>query len=124
MPCPEKNDVVTVFEEVWRKVALLPGPKRAWIVQSVDGKTFIGRIGGAYIALSEKGGEFVARREEWDEQEGWRINYAIGNVEGLPSPASIGDQFNGESSWKIGEKVVIVGSDYIVRGFEDLSGTS
>jgi hypothetical protein len=87
----------------------------------VDGKTFLGRVGGSYLALSEgKGGVFNARREEWDEQDGWRIIYAIGNVEGLPRLASSGNQIKNEASWSIGEKVVVLGNDYVVRGFEEL----
>jgi hypothetical protein len=121
MPSPDHNDVVTKFEEVWRRGVLLPGSEFAWIIQSVDGKTFMGRVGGSYLALSEGNGDvFNARREEWDEQEGWRINYAIGNVEGLPRLASISDQIKSESSWSIGDKVVVLGNDYIVRGFEEL----
>jgi hypothetical protein len=121
MPSPDHNDAVTEFEEVWRRGVLVPGSECAWIIQSVDGKTFLGRVGGSYLVLSEgKGGVFNARREEWDEQDGWRINYAIGNVEGLPRLASIGDQINSESSWSIGEKVVVLGNDYIVRAFEEL----
>jgi Protein HRI1 len=121
MPSPNHNDDVTEFEEVWRRGALLPGSECAWIIQSVDGKTFLGRVGGSYLALSEgKGGVFNARREEWDEQDGWRIIYAIGNVEGLPRLASSGNQIKKEASWSIGEKVVVLGNDYVVRGFEEL----
>jgi len=99
----------------------VPGSACAWIIQSVDGKTFLGRVGGSYLALSEeKRGVFKARREEWDEQDGWKIIYAIGSAEGLPRLASIGNQIKDEASWSIGERVVVLGSDYIVRGFEGL----
>ncbi|OBT49548.1 hypothetical protein VE04_10028, partial [Pseudogymnoascus sp. 24MN13] len=36
MPCAHKNDAVTDYEEVWRKLDLVPGPKRAWIIQTVE----------------------------------------------------------------------------------------
>jgi len=123
MPCAEKGDVVTKYEEVWRQLKPLPGPKHAWIIQSVDGKTFLGRIGGGFMALSQKVvGKFSARSEEWNEQEGWKTKYAIGEVGGVSSFASIGSgEIEGESSWKIGEKVEVQGGEYIVRSFEVLA---
>jgi hypothetical protein len=64
MPSPDDNDVVTKFEEVWRRGILVPGSKFAWIIQSLDGKTFMGRVGGSYLALGEgNGGVYNARRE-------------------------------------------------------------
>ncbi|KFY70834.1 hypothetical protein V498_10185, partial [Pseudogymnoascus sp. VKM F-4517 (FW-2822)] len=36
MPCAHKGDAVTEYEEVWRKLDPVAGPKRAWIVQSVE----------------------------------------------------------------------------------------
>jgi len=57
MPCAHKNDAVTDYEEVWHKLSLVPGPKRAWIIQSVEnsprGGTFLGRVAGSFMALRE-----------------------------------------------------------------------
>lgn len=123
MPYAENGGVVTEYEEVFRELELLLGAKRAWIIQSIDGKKFLGRVGGRYMALSGKEGtEFGARSEEWNEDEGWKTKYAIGELSGVPSFASIGSgQVTGEESWKVGEKVKVLGDEYIVRGFEDLA---
>jgi hypothetical protein len=122
MPCPEKSNAITDYEEVWRKLVPRPGPKHAWILQSVEGKTFLGRISGTYMALSEeKGHKFGARSEEWNAKNGWSVKYAVGDVENVPSFAIAGSELlDGEAAWKIGDTVVILGKDYVVRAFEDL----
>lgn len=123
MPYAEKDGAVTEYEEVFRELELLPGANRAWIIQSVDGKIFLGRVGGRYMALSGKEGTgFGARSEEWNEDEGWKTKYAIGELGDVPSFAGIGGgQITGEEAWKVGEKVEVLGDEYIVRGFEDLA---
>jgi len=106
MPCAERGNAVTEYEEVWRKLCPSPGPEHGWILQSVAGKTFLGRIGGGYLALSEEEGRrFGARSKEWDSKNGWKVKYAIGVVEGVPSFAGTGSELlDGEASWKIGER--------------------
>jgi hypothetical protein len=91
-------------------------------LQSVEGKTFLGRISGTYMALSEeKGHKFGARSEEWNAKNGWSVKYAVGDVENVPSFAIAGSELlDGEAAWKIGDTVVILGKDYVVRAFEDL----
>jgi hypothetical protein len=123
MPYAERGGIMTEYEEVFRELAPLPGPKHAWIIQSADGKTFLGRVGGGFMALSEiAGGAFSARSEEWNEKEGWKTKYTIGGVGGVPSFASVrSSEIEGESTWKVGEKVEVMGVEYIVRGFEDLA---
>lgn len=126
MPCPEKGGAVTEYEEVWRRLSPREGVKHAWILQSVDEKTFLGRIGGGYMALREgEGRKFGARREEWDVNHGWSVRYQIGEVEGVPSLAAVGKNlFEGEESWKVGDTVEISGKEYVVRAWEDLSDSS
>jgi hypothetical protein len=124
MPCAEKGNAVMEYEEVWRKLAPRPGgPKRGWILQSVEGKTFLGRIGGGYIALSEEAGRrFGARSEEWSVEGGWRVKYALGDVESVPSLADTGSNelLDGEGDWKIGETVVVFDKEYVVGALEDV----
>jgi hypothetical protein len=126
MPCPERGGAVTDYEEVWRVMDPVPGPKRAWILESVDGnerKTFLGRIGGGYMALSDrKGTKFAARSEEWDEtKKSWNTKYSIGDGEEVPSLAGIAQEgFEDEESWTEGGKVVVAGTEYMVRAFEGL----
>jgi hypothetical protein len=122
MPCAEKNNEVTEYEEVWRPLSPTTGPKRAWILQSGDGKIFLGRIGGSFMALSEGKAGFGARKEEWDSSEGkWSVKYEIGDVEGVSSFAGVGsEEFDGEKDWKEGENVVVLGKEYVVRALEAL----
>ncbi|KFY17892.1 hypothetical protein V492_00308 [Pseudogymnoascus sp. VKM F-4246] len=127
MPCAHKNDVVTDYEEVWRKLDPVPGPKRAWIIQSVEnspnGGTFLGRVAGSFMALRQSEDlSFSVRSEGLDGNSQWNVKYAVGQVEGLPSFAGIGiSEFEGEGEWKEGNTVSVLGSKYVVRAFEDLS---
>lgn len=125
MPHPETG-VVTKYEEVWRNLKPREGVKHAWILQSVDEKCFLGRIGGGYVALREAEGKlFGARREEWDVSEGWSVKYKIGDVEGVPSLAARGKEaFDGEERWKIGDNVEVLGEQYVVMAWEDLANGS
>ncbi|KAF8854873.1 hypothetical protein BDZ45DRAFT_747027 [Acephala macrosclerotiorum] len=136
MPCPEKGMAVTAYEEVWRVLAPKPGPDTgtgsAWILESADAegdtKTFLGRVGGSYMAMRGKtgekwkDGEFGARSEGWDVKERrWKDKYVIGYIAGIPSPAELGTGlFDGEDAWKEGAKVTVLGQEYIVRAFEAL----
>jgi hypothetical protein len=124
MPCAGKGNAITEYEEVWRKLTPRPGGSRqAWILQSLEGKTFLGRIGGGYMALSEEAGRrFGARSEEWSVGGGWSVKYALGDVEGVPSLVDTGtnELLDGEGCWKIGETVVIFGKEYVVGALEDV----
>jgi hypothetical protein len=123
MPCPERGMQVTEYEEVWRQILPVPGPRRAWILESAgEGrKVFLGRIGGGFIAIGDKkGATFGARREEWDKgRKSWEVKYKIGDVENVPSVADLGAEgFEGEADWKMGDTVNVLGRGYLVRAFE------
>lgn len=127
MPCAHKNDVVTDYEEVWRKLDPVSGPKRAWIIQGVEDSpncgTFLGRVAGSFMALRQsEDHSFSVRSESLDENAQWNVIYAIGQVEGVPSFAGVGvSEFEGEEEWKEGNIVSVLGKKYVVRAFEDLS---
>jgi hypothetical protein len=135
IPCPEKDMSVMEYEEVWRVLPPNPGPgeggKTAWIVESANAegerKTFLGRVGGAYMALSGKereawkDREFGVRKEVWNERENkWRAKH-FGDVSKVPSLSGVNTgSFEGEHTWREGEQVVILGQNYIVRAFRAL----
>lgn len=98
------------------------GSETGWILQSKDGKTFLGRIGGGYMAMREgEGRTFGARREEWDVNDGWSVKYKLGDVEGVPSMAAVGrEMFDGEEGWKVGHSVEVLAEQYVVRAWEDI----
>jgi hypothetical protein len=125
MPCPERGMEVTEYEEVWRQIPHVAGPNRAWILESKgEGrKIFLGRIGGGYMAVGDKKGDsFAARREEWDESKRrWFVKYAIGDVDDVPSIAEVGtDGLEDEADWQMGNTVLVLGREYLVRAFEAL----
>jgi hypothetical protein len=121
MPHPDTGKV-TEYEEVWRNLKPREGVAWAWILQSVDGKTFLGRIGGGYMALRQgEGKAFGARREEWDVDKGWSVKYEIGVVGGMPSLAAVGeDVFDGERGWIVGDNVEVLGEQFVVRAWDGL----
>jgi len=88
----------------------------------VDGKSFLGRIAGGFLALGEGEEGFGARREEWDAEGGrWRGRYSIGDVKDLFSFELLGrDMLDGEGAWRAGMEVGIGGREYVVRAFEKL----
>jgi hypothetical protein len=126
MSCPARNGAITPYEEVWRELSPLPGPRWAWILQSSghDGKMFLARIGGGYLALCEGRETFGARREVWDSKgEGeWVARYALGDVSALPSLKGLGEMVDGEEAWSVGDEVSVGGRKFVVRAYEILDG--
>ncbi|OQD64445.1 hypothetical protein PENPOL_c007G00153 [Penicillium polonicum] len=142
------------YEEVWRELPFREGPEGpkkglSWVLESDDGdlgsgegevtvtKTFIGRIWGTYLALSQtqtltrqkaasgevvvkkSGADVSARREEWES--GWKEKYVVGEAAGSLPSMMVGFDGEGVGSWRIpGEKVEVQGKMYIVRAFEEI----
>ncbi|RAK87110.1 hypothetical protein BO79DRAFT_31664 [Aspergillus costaricaensis CBS 115574] len=138
---------IAEYEEVWRELKFREGPEGhntgvSWVLESKQKpldegeeaeveRTFLGRVWGTYLALRQvqihtrprgssttvvkSGQEVSARREEWDSASGWQLKYSIGPAGAqLPSTTQILE----DSSWQIGQTVILAGKDYIVRGFE------
>ncbi|KAI2708308.1 hypothetical protein CBS147332_6369 [Penicillium roqueforti] len=142
------------YEEVWRELPFREGPEGpnkgiSWVLESDDGdlgsgegevtvsKTFIGRIWGTYLALSQtqihsrqktpsgdlvvkkSGADVSARREEWES--GWNEKYLVGEAAGSLPSMVVGFDGEGVGSWRTpGEKVEVQGKTYIVRAFEEI----
>lgn len=150
MPNPSHNNKMTPYEEVWRVLSPRPGGGVAYILESRDDdskgngeaerKTFIGRIGGQVLILTEKKttdegvkrSVYGARSEEWIIKNGvgvgWGTKYEVGGgaLENVPSYAKGGilvDGIAGEESWKKGDEVTILGVKYVVRGYEKFEET-
>ncbi len=132
---PDTN-VVTPYEELWRSLTASFTDKfpYAWILRSADKKTFLGRVGGDFIAM--KGGDqdpvgqkgFCARRERWNPESGsWTLKYDAGDAQNLPSLPSMAskeaqaqDAFAWQESSKEGDTVKLFGQDYVVLALEKL----
>lgn len=141
MPRPDiPGTPITKYEEVWRyhPVQNYPEPSSAWILESVDNKlrgskTFLGRIGGVYLALHQeqvhadssasaavKGGPVSARREEWTGTQ-WEEKYVLGPSGKVLPSMQIGIDGIMQKSWNsLGQKVSVGECQYIVRAFENL----
>jgi hypothetical protein len=110
MACPEKDNRITDYEEVWRDVepTKCPGVEPvAWVVQHYFKKAFLARIGGGMIGVCHTPNGFGARREEWDTEKGyWKVVYEIGEHHELPSFSGLklgAGVAKDEEEWKVGE---------------------
>lgn len=107
------------YEEVWRDVTdeiSIDGGDRAWIVQSVDGNTFLGKVGGIYMGMSRtEDGNFGVRKEVYDKTAGnWKIEFENGPVSHIPRAT---DVIPSELLFKTtGEVHSISGREYVIRG--------
>ncbi|KAH8897596.1 hypothetical protein GQ53DRAFT_837472 [Thozetella sp. PMI_491] len=127
MPCPERNNEITPYEEVWRALPLPAGLERGWVLQGKHGNatSFLGRVGGIFVAMRQRtDGSFAVSKEELVSDVGqpqqWVGQYRSGGHD-LPSLERLGvAEFDGESMWKIDDQVEIEGQGYIVRAIESL----
>lgn len=124
------------------------GGNTAWVLESVDGslaesqnlviKQFLAKVGRFYLVQQQQqtrvrtlsndgkwtvkitGGPVSARREEWTG-DCWEEIYVLGPHGGkLPSMGK--DQIGSQNLWTlpVGEKIMIRGSEYVVREVESL----
>lgn len=107
MPAPHLDGKVSSYEEVWREHTVPASGTTSWILQSSDNKTFLGKIGGYYLALGERevGGFSVLREDLGAENGRWRAKYKVGSPETLPSIRSNHHLLENEGGWKIGDVV-------------------
>lgn len=124
MPCIEKGNQVTPYEEVWRELQPNHGMNRGWILQGkADGDdVFLGQYGGIYLAMRQnKDGVFSVLKEELSNLQGrlqWKGVYTSGNLK-LPSLSSIGVvSLPEEEKWRVGGRAVFDGQVYQVRALE------
>lgn len=116
-PCPHKDGAVTAYEEVWRDItANVQTGDQSWILQSSDGTTFIGKVGSIYLAIKkDMDGTFTARKEELNGT--WRVSFES-ERQGLPQVSQVLKEFEVKGrDWAVGQKAVIAGIEYEVRGF-------
>lgn len=117
MPNPDNDNKPTSYEELWRELSI-PFPEKfpgGWILRSEDSKTFIGRVGGEFLALSESRQCFNARRECWnDETQSWTVKYLIGETASDDLPSLIGSDGSLGNEWKTGDEVKLFGKTWVV----------
>jgi hypothetical protein len=101
-------------------------------------RTFIGAIWGTYIVLRQRqtlarhvgeaktvirsGGEVSAKREDFVRGVGFQVKYSIGpEADELPAQSDVEGLLK-DGGMAPGNKVVVRGEEYVVRGLEDLRG--
>ncbi|RSM06226.1 hypothetical protein CEP52_005875 [Fusarium oligoseptatum] len=124
MPCAEKGNKVTPYEEVWRELQPNHGMNRGWILQGRLGgdDVFLGQYGGIYLAMRQnKEGVFSVLKEELTNVQGrlqWKRTYQSGDLK-LPSLSSMSViSPPEEETWRVGDKAVFDGMVYHVRALE------
>ncbi|RSL40999.1 hypothetical protein CEP54_015947 [Fusarium duplospermum] len=124
MPCVEKGNKVTPYEEVWRELQPNHGMNCGWILQGKFGgdDVFLGQYGGIYLAMRQnKQGVFSVLKEELTNVQGrlqWKKAYQSGELK-LPSLSSMGVVSPPEEErWRVGDKVVFGDMAYYVRALE------
>jgi len=119
--CPSKNGALTSYEEIWRDVTRAGPIAYSWILQSADGRTFLGCIGGSFLGMrGNSDGSFAVRRNEWGAgQQAWSVKFEGGNVEGIPEVEAVLRAFStGAGCWAVEATVPLGGVNYVVRAFE------
>ncbi|KAJ4322445.1 hypothetical protein N0V84_004801 [Fusarium piperis] len=124
MPCAEKGNKVTPYEEVWRELQPNHGMNRGWILQGKidDDDVFLGQYGGIYLAMRQaKEGVFSVLKEELTNVQGrlqWKSVYLSGDLK-LPSLSSMSFiSLPEEEKWRVGGRAVFDGQVYKVRALE------
>jgi hypothetical protein len=109
------------YEEVWRDMTGRDCEgSSAWILQSADGSTFLGKVADTYIGMrQEEPGSFVVRKEVYREaQRSWEVEFESGSVQEIPRAAAaleIESQLVGRKL-ESGKSVRVRNHEYIVRG--------
>ncbi|KAF2703243.1 hypothetical protein K504DRAFT_474097 [Pleomassaria siparia CBS 279.74] len=117
-----KDGVPTSYEEIWRDVTTeFIGDGDAWILQSGDGSTFLGKVGGIFLGMRQTPeGSFAVRKEVLSDSKGggWKVEFESGAVEGIPRALDAvdvkSDRHKGGVS--VGEKIRVGETEFIVRG--------
>ena len=123
MACPEKDNALTQYEEVWRELPV-PEDAPAWILESGGGddKIFIGRTAGFFMSFRQKqDGTYSARREDWSESASkWQPKYLVGDQD-LPSmhDGAVAELSNG-NGLEPGQIIRLNGRDFHVRASKRL----
>ncbi|EXF75779.1 hypothetical protein CFIO01_11568 [Colletotrichum fioriniae PJ7] len=119
-PCPHKNGVPTDYKEVWRDVTRRGADKTpSWIIQSTDGRTFIGKVGVIYLAIHKASDvEFAARREDYKPQHGiWECTFESQNEGKMPKASAVVALIDKKAQKSVdGDLISIDGVDFVFRG--------
>ncbi|KAL2670244.1 hypothetical protein Neosp_014711 [[Neocosmospora] mangrovei] len=111
--------VPTDYEEIWRDITQKTAPEElSWILQSIDGSAFIGKVGSIFLAIQKTEGGFAARREDRGVAGStWKLTYEYAATPGLPTAMQGSEAIETQNSvWTEGQTIKIGGVEYVFRG--------
>lgn len=113
-----KDGIPTAYEEIWRDVTETSAAESpAWILQSNDGLTFLGRIGRVFLGMRQgEDGSFGVRKEVIDDSKGWEIVYETGPTQSIPRARDVLQEESTIVEATTGGAAVVGGGRYAVRG--------
>jgi hypothetical protein len=117
----EGNGNLVDYEELWRDVTRkAESDNSAWILQSVDGSMFLGRVGDIFLGMQQKEKEkFAVRKEVFTSKAGeWDAVFEAGLVQSIPRAVHVlRDLGQGEGKTaEQGQTIHVCDREYIVRG--------
>lgn len=119
------NGSLKDYEEVWRDVT--PRTSReslAWVLQSTDKTTFLGKVGNIFIAIRQTiDNDFAVRQDEFDGSS-WvaHFEHRLPTSPPLSFDIALVDSLLREQQNLSGDraKICIEGIDYFVLGLENI----
>ncbi|OIW25537.1 hypothetical protein CONLIGDRAFT_672557 [Coniochaeta ligniaria NRRL 30616] len=120
---PKDGTTPVPYEEIWRDVTEVDAKQSAWILQSVQDNTFLGRVGGIFLGMrQEQDHSFGVRKEVYNASEKvWKVVFETGPTGEVLQAIEVIKQLEPVVRSKgitAGEEVVLSGRTYVVRGFE------
>lgn len=120
---PKDGTTPVPYEEIWRDVTKGDAKQSAWILQSVDGNTFLGRVGDIFLGMrQEQDHSFGVRKEVYNASEkAWKVVFETGPTRGVLQAIEVVKQIESVmrgTRTTTGDEIVLCGRAYVVRGFE------
>lgn len=119
-PAPHLDNKPTDYEEVWRDItAKRTIHELSWILQSVDGLTFLGKVGSIYLAIRKSSdGSFAAIRQDLkctNDEYSWNTTFESGDLSALPLAYDAISAVEGVGNVPDGTEVMVGQARYVVR---------
>jgi hypothetical protein len=125
----KKDGHMTAYEEIWRDVtedgdfgdSNTSASSCAWILQSTDGRAFLGKIGHTFMGMRQgEDGSFAVRSEVYKPSRAtWETAFESGQVQETPRAVEalrIESRLESESLMAKGEKIQVSSREYVIQG--------
>lgn len=112
---------LVLYEEVWRDVTPeAKGNSLTWILQSLDGSVFLGKICNIFLAMQQKQDKSFSVRKEELRDGAWVVSFESGLCHELPKAEQIVllETSLEKKKKQAGDMVQVGDSEYVIRGIE------